>query len=69
MIDVLDGVKSRFRIETEVAFITEKFDEYKELIGKHIDDREYLEKSQDVLKRPVLLMSNKLFEIALSLYN
>lgn len=69
MIDVLDGVKSRFRIETEVAFITEKFDEYKELIGKHIDDREYLEKSQDELKRPVLLMSNKLFEIALSLYN
>lgn len=69
MIDVLEGVKSRFRIETEVAFVAEKFDEYKELIGKHIDDRDYLEKSQDELKRPVLLMSNKLFEIALSLYN
>ena len=68
-IEILDGIKGKFKIESGVDFISEKFDEYKEFIGNHIDDRDYLISSHSELKRPILLISNKLFEISLELYS
>ena len=68
-IEILDGIKGKFKIESGVDFISEKFDEYKEFIGNHIDDRDYLISSHSELKRPILLISNKLFEISLHIGN
>lgn len=68
-IGVLDKVKKDFNVEDEVDFISERFDEYKELIGNHIDDPEYLKNSSIELKRPIQLISTKLFEIAFILYS
>ena len=67
-IGILDSVKEEFSIAADVDFIYEKFDEYKELIGNHINDHGYLKNSSFELKRPIMLISTKLFEIAFGLY-
>lgn len=67
-IGILDSVKEEFSIAADVDFIYEKFDEYKELIGNHINDSGYLQNSSFELKRPIMLISTKLFEIAFGLY-
>lgn len=67
-IGILDSVKEEFSIAADVDFIYEKFDEYKELIGNHINDPGYLQNSSFELKRPIMLISTKLFEIAFGLY-
>lgn len=67
-IGILDSVKEEFSIAADVDFIYEKFDEYKELIGNHITDPGYLQNSSFELKRPIMLISTKLFEIAFGLY-
>ena len=67
-IGILDSVKEEFSIAADVDFIYEKFDEYKELIGNHINDPGSLQNSSFELKRPIMLISTKLFEIAFGLY-
>ena len=67
-IGILNRVKKEFNIEADVDFIFEKFDEYKELIGNHINDPGYLQNSSLELKRPIMLISTKLFDIAFELY-
>lgn len=60
--------RGNLSIAADVDFIYEKFDEYKELIGNHINDPGYLQNSSFELKRPIMLISTKLFEIAFGLY-
>ena len=67
-IGILDSVKEEFSIAADVDFIYEKFDEYKELIGNLIKDPGYLQNSSFELKRPIMIISTKLFEIAFGLY-
>lgn len=68
-IEILNEVKTEFNMESEVNFIVERFDEYKDFVGNHIDDPEYLKSSTLELKRPITLISTKLFKMAFKLYS
>ncbi len=68
-IHILENFGKRFDISTEVCFIREKFNEYEELIGNHINDLNYLQESKKELKRPLDLIDKKLFEIMLKIYD
>ena len=59
---------SAFKKE-DTEFISEKFQEYEQLIGNHISDLDYLIKSKEELLRPLTLMSDKLFSMAFNLFN
>lgn len=52
----------------EVEFIRERFNEYNELIGAHIESPEYLQQSKRELKRPLDLIDGKLTELAMRLF-
>lgn len=58
----------KFSLQKEVDFLEEKYTEYDTIIGDHINDLETLSKLTNELKRPLSLMSQKLFEIMLNLY-
>ncbi len=53
----------------DVDFIVEKFSEYDAIIGDHLEDMDYLSKSTNELRRPLDLMGNKLYDMALHLYD
>ena len=59
----------KFNISKEIAFIEEKFKEYDSIIGDHIDDCNTLGKLHNELRRPLSLISQKIFEIMMNLYN
>lgn len=67
-IHILEGIAEEFNISAEVTFIRQRFDEYNNFIGNHIEDINYLRQSQNELRRPVELISQKLLAIALHLY-
>lgn len=60
---------NRFGLKDEAKFISDKFEEYDNLIGNHISDITYLCKSKEELQRPLDLINNKLYEMMLKLYN
>lgn len=65
---VLKGVSDQFEIVGEVSFVLEKFKEYEELIGNHINDLQHLIDAKKDLQRPLGLIDVKLTELALKLY-
>lgn len=52
----------------DIQFIREKFHEYENFIGGHIEDMDYLRKSQKDLKRPLDLIASKLIKISIDMY-
>lgn len=68
-IEILDEIKTDFNMESEVNFILERFDEYKDFVGNHINDLDYLKSSTSELKCPIMLISTKLFKMAFKLYS
>lgn len=68
-IHILDGKKKEFGFAEEIAHVQEWFAEYSDLIGNHIEDRDYLENSKSELKRPLDLIDGKLTEMAMKLFN
>ena len=66
---LVDAHSGRFGLEKEVNFIFDKFKEYEDLIGNHLTDISYLEKSKEELQRPLDLINSKLYEMMLKLYN
>lgn len=67
LIGLLEEKAPKFRIEKETKALREKFKEYEEFLGDHITDVDYLSNSEKELKRPLELMTQKLFEIMLKL--
>lgn len=59
----------KFSIQKEVEFLNKEFCEYNDLIGNHIDDIDTLRKMKDDCYRPLSLMSQKLYEIMIKLYD
>ena len=51
-----------FGIEKEIGLIEERFKEYSDTIGNHIDDLEYLEKSRMELLRPLEIIQAKIYD-------
>ena len=68
-IRLLDSIKEKLKFETEVNYISENYKNYKEFIGNHINDIDYLAKSRKELENYILLIDNKLDEIKISMYN
>lgn len=58
-----------FSIERDVLFLEEKHNEYVAVIDGHINDLETLGKLGADLKRPLSLMSQKIFEMMFNLYS
>lgn len=67
-IHILEKIAEEFNISEEVIFIRQHFEEYNNFIGDHIEDIDYLRQSQNELRRPVELISQKLLATALHLY-
>ena len=64
-----DNLSRNFSIEEEARFLSSKFSEYDEVIGNHINDLDTLKKMSLDLKRPLDLISQKIFEIMIELYS
>lgn len=67
-INILDKHKSDFDIKDDMDFVISRFQEYEDLISNHINDSQYLANSSKELQRPLILIENKLYDIALFLY-
>ena len=67
-LEIIKKLEERFSIEEQVAFLAEKYEEYAAIIGNHIQDRDTLNKLHKELRRPLSLMSEKMFEMMLDLY-
>lgn len=69
-IDFITKYSEKFSVKEEIAFLHEKYNEYDTIIGDHINgDEETLKKLHNELRRPLSLMSQKIFEIMINLYN
>ena len=68
-LEFIKKVGERFFIEKDITFLEEKFSEYNEIIGNHIEDLETLCKMKQDIIRPMNLMSQKVSEIMINLYN
>lgn len=68
-IDVIKQYAERFEIKTEVDFLQEKFEEYQSVIDNHSTNMELLRQIHTELKRPLNLLSQKIIEMMLNLYN
>lgn len=67
-IDILFSLKDKLSCTGNIEYIKEKYIEYKELTGNHIEDLEYLTKSEKDLLNKILLIDNKLDEMKMDLY-
>lgn len=68
-IDILLKYASKFEIKPEAEFVEARIKEYTDLVGAHLPDKEYLSKSENELRRPLELVSSKLYDIMMKLYD
>ena len=61
--------EKKFGISDDIAFLEKLFEEYAAIIGDYIEDVNVLVQRENELKRPMLLMSQKIFEIMFNLFN
>lgn len=64
----LEKVAKKLKLENEVKYLIEQFGEYREFIGDHFDDLQYLSHSSKELRRYLSLMDIKLDEIKIGFY-
>lgn len=67
-IHIIEKMQDSFFSEADIKFINEKFDEYQQFIGDHVNNLGYLCESQKELKRPLELINDRLIEMTISLY-
>ncbi|MBQ8299698.1 MAG: hypothetical protein IJX99_07620 [Clostridia bacterium] len=67
-LNLLKKVSKKLDFENEIEYIISQFDEYVTLVDDHINDIEYLKRSELDLKRRILLIDDKFDEIKLKLY-
>ncbi len=68
-LQLIKEYSKKFGIETDYEFLNEKFEEYQTVIDNHPSDIELLSKLHNELYRPLNLMSQRIFEIMIALYN
>ena len=66
---IIDKYSKKFKIQDDYAFLNEKFEEYQMVIDNHPTDMKLLSQLQKELYRPLNLMSQKIFEIMITLYD
>lgn len=64
---ILKSCASRFGIVKDIEFLTEKYTEYEKVVSEHINDMEYLSKSETTLSRPLKLMNDRIYAVMLKL--
>lgn len=67
-VEVIERYSEHFKIEEESRFLSEKLEEYVDIIDNHSTDMNLLCQLHKELKRPLNLMSGKIFDIMLNLY-
>jgi len=67
-VELIKHYSEHFKIEEESRFLLEKLKEYVNIIDNHSTEMELLCKLHMELKRPLNLMSGKIFDIMLNLY-
>ena len=67
--DKIDKYSKKFHLEDEIIYIKDKFSEYETLLSDHISDFTYLSKSSKELKRPLELITEKLYEMMLKIFD
>lgn len=68
-IGLIDKYSKKFHLEDEIIYIKDKFSEYETLLSDHISDFTYLSKSSKELKRPLELITEKLYEMMLKIFD
>lgn len=68
-LDFLSKYQEKFAISEDIAFLEKQFGEYDSIIGDYISDVNDLVGRESELKRPLLLMSQRIFVIMFNLYN
>lgn len=67
-IEVLSTLNDKLKFTEKIMYIRDRYVEYKELTGNHIEDIEHLTKSETDLLNKILLIDNKLDEMKIDLY-
>ena len=67
-IDILEKYASNLKFKDDIKYIREQFDAYKIIIGDHIQDLDYLSKSETEFRRIADNIDTKCDYIILSLY-
>jgi len=65
---VLKKYQELFGIVEDVKWIHQRFKDYEEFVGDHIDDMDYLSKSQSELIRPLERIDDRIDTIRIKLY-
>lgn len=68
-IALLEKSAKKIKIDTDIKYIKEKFNDYRSLIDEHITDKDYLVKSEKELRKILMLIDDKIDEIKLKLYD
>lgn len=65
---VLKKVEKNLNISTEIEYLDNNFNNYKNIIDNHISDYDYLEKSADDLNNFTSLLDSKITETIVKIY-
>ena len=68
-LQLIKEYSKKFGIQKDYEFLNEKFEEYQTVIDNHPSDMVLLSKLHKELYRPLNLMSQRIFEIMIALYN
>lgn len=66
---LVEKYSERFGIKNDHTFLNEKFEEYQTIIDDHTTDMKLLSQLHKELYRPLNLMSQRIFQIMIALYD
>lgn len=65
---LLNSVKNELKLSPEITYIKNTFQDYRNFVGEHINNIDYLSNSEDILMKLIGLIDDKLDEIIVKLY-
>ena len=65
---MLKRYSGKMGVQERIEKIARYVDEYADFLGNHLDDKEYLAKSEAELRRPLELINIETIEIMMELY-
>ena len=68
-LQLIKKYSEKFGIQKDYDYLNDKFEEYQSVIDNHPSDIDLLSKLHNELYRPLNLMSQRIFEIMIALYN
>ena len=68
-LQLIKNYSEKFGIQRDYAFLNEKYEEYQAIVDNHPSNMDLLTQLHQELYRPLNLMSQRIFEIMIALYN